>query len=202
MVWDRKFAVHAEEEKVLYNIVRRVKEFLLSPIAYWLADTNIKAEHLSYLGLLMIVPFIFFFSFNPWISFLFLLIHVFLDGLDGSVARIRKEDSESGAFIDMVCDYTFFYAAFVTFIYYGFLEAFAGIIFVIIYMALQGFVSLAIIKRIKLFYVMRPKLLVYLFFLIYLISGLNYMNEFILVMIFYLFISLIFIYNKIRCSLS
>ncbi len=175
---------------------------LLSPIANWLADNNVKAEHLSYIGLLMIVPFVFFFSFNPWISFLFLLIHIFFDGLDGSVARLKKEDSEGGAFIDMVCDYTFFYAAFLTFIYYGFVDAFAGVIFIIIYMALQGFVSLAIIKKIKLFYILRPKLPVYMFFLIYLFSGFNFMNEFIIAVSFYLLISIAFIYNKIKCSLS
>ncbi len=202
MVWDRKFAVHAEEEKAIYNIVRDVKEFLFSPIADWLADNAVKPEHLSYLGLLMVAPFVFFFHFNPWISFFFLLIHVLLDGLDGSVARIQKQDGESGAFIDMVCDYSFFYISFVTFVYYGFVNGFYGLIFTIVYMALQGFVSLGIIKRIKLFYILRPKLLVYMFFLIYLITGLNYMNEFVVLMIIYLTISLFFIFNKIKCSLS
>lgn len=193
--------MHCEEESGVYFFTRGIKELIFRPFMPYLADTRIKPESLSYLGVLVTLPFVYFFAYNPWIALFFLLGQFVFDMLDGALARYLNKQSERGAFIDMVCDYLSFFIVFLTFGYYGMVDYFIGTVFLIVYIVLQAFVSFAVIKGIKLFPVIRAKLFVYLFFLIFLFSGYNFMNEFLIVITAYTFVTDFFIYRKIICSI-
>lgn len=196
-----KFSVHCEEESKVYFFFRSIKEVLVRPILPVLVNVGITPDLLSYIGVISVFPFVYFFSFNPWISLFFLVIHIFLDLLDGSLARYLNISSERGAFIDMVCDYLVFFITISTFCYYDFIDCFIGLVFSIVYLTEQGFISLAVLKGIKLFPVFRAKLFIYFFFVLYLITGFNFMNEVLLISVFYTFIADFFIFRKIICSL-
>ncbi len=67
--------MHCEEESGIYIYLRGIKEIFMRPAATALANTGIKPDMLSYAGVLATVPFVYFFGFNPWIAFIFLLAH-------------------------------------------------------------------------------------------------------------------------------
>ncbi len=121
--------------------------------------------------------------------------------LDGALARYMNIQSERGAFIDMVCDYTSFFVVFLTFGYYGFVDLMMGTVFIIAYMALQAMISMAVMKGVKVFPVIRPKLLVYLAFFVYLVSGYDFVNDVVIFMTFYMIVTDFFVFRKIICSI-
>jgi phosphatidylglycerophosphate synthase len=197
-----KFSIFSESEDSYYYNIRHFREQLLKPIAVFFAQLGFNANFFSAAGILMMLPFIFFFQYNPWISFLFLLLAIFCDNVDGSVARLKNEASEKGAFIDAVADYVVYFFVFFTLFYYSFFNAFWGALHLLNYVVMQFFVSLAAIKKVQVFPVLRSKLLIYLFLLIWLAWGINYFDPLLIFLTVYMLITNLFLFIKIKWSLS
>ncbi len=65
---------------------------------------GIKPDHISFLGVLFLIPVIIFFDSAPIIVIASLLLYVCMDGLDGALARNTGTASQAGALLDIVCD--------------------------------------------------------------------------------------------------
>ena len=190
-----------KDEERFYLWFRRFREPLMSPVVNFFVRAGFRPDTLTYLGLAMMVPYVYFFSFNPWLSFLFLCLQVFFDGLDGPVARQLKKSSAQGAFLDVAADYASYVIIFFTALFFGLLNPFWAAAHVLTYAVMQSFVFFANIKSITIFPVVRPKSLFYLVLFIWLLSGQNYFDPFLVVSSVYLLVSNFFLFIRIKCSL-
>jgi archaetidylinositol phosphate synthase len=104
-------------EKLLLNKLRNLLEPTLTKIGASFASTGLSANFWTALGLAMSVLAAIIYASNafldldwrPWnfaavIGGIFLLVSGFFDIVDGSVARITKQVSKKGAFLDSVFD--------------------------------------------------------------------------------------------------
>lgn len=197
------FHFFSKEEKQPYKHFQTLKDKLLRPFCATLHKYSIKPDLLSYLGFFMVIPFIYFFRFNPWIAFLFLLLNLIFDTMDGPLARYIKKESKWGAFLDhLICDQFSFFAIFLTFLYFGLLNSFWASFYLLNYVLMLAFILYCNNFGIKIFPVVRSKLLIYLAFFIWLLSGNNYFDIFVVFFSVYMVtINSLLIY-KIKCSLS
>ncbi|THV23373.1 CDP-alcohol phosphatidyltransferase family protein [Peteryoungia ipomoeae] len=80
----------------------------LQPVAAFLADRHVKADHLSLLGFLMGLCAFAALAFGAWSTALLLILaNRVLDGLDGAVARLQGP-TERGAYLDIALDMVFY----------------------------------------------------------------------------------------------
>lgn len=190
-----------EDEEKFYMWFRGAREPLVLPIVDFFARLGMKPETLTYIGLAMMVPFVYFFSFHPWIAFPFLLLQMFFDGLDGSLARKLGTSSARGAFLDVTADYVSFVVVFFTCLYFGLLHPFWAAAHVLNYAVMQAFVFFGRTRSIAIFPVIRPKLIFYFVLLVWLVSGQNYFDPFLVVSSVYLMVTNFFLFLRIRWSL-
>lgn len=203
MSYGVKFNLFESGENRIYFFLKKIQEPVLRPAVLYLAKTGIKPASLSYLHFLMVVPFVLVFGFlaNPWLAFIFVLAGLVLDMLDGSLARYLKTDSEQGAFIDVGCDYGFFFILAMTFLYFEVFNQFWGAVYLLNYSILLFLVIIAGLKKIKLFPHLRSKSFFYLLYFIWIISGANFFNQFLILFSVYMIFTNFFIFDRIKCSL-
>jgi phosphatidylglycerophosphate synthase len=95
-------AVCNEREQALMDTFYKYKRFFFYPLLQLFTFLRINANHLSFLQTLLC--FSLFFHLTPVYLALIIFSHVFIDGLDGPLARFQKRDSLTGAFIDVIND--------------------------------------------------------------------------------------------------
>jgi len=91
------------EKKVLEWSRKQRTKFLL-PIGKFLLKLKIRAVYLTIVAFLVGVAAVYFLFRNQMFFFLLGVLHLFLDGLDGVVARASNSDSRLGAHIDNISD--------------------------------------------------------------------------------------------------
>lgn len=195
-------SIFSEEEDVGNKALRRLRDRIFAPVCRFFLQKGITPSMLSYGGLLMVVPFIYFFGFNPWFSFIFLLLNLFLDAVDGPLARLRGHLSVKGAMTDILCDHLSFFIIFLTFLYFGVISPFWAAVYLLNYVLLLTFVVYCRATRVKFFPVIRSKYYFYFTFFVLLLTGHNYFDPFLVLFSVYMVITNIFLFDRIRCSLS
>jgi len=199
---DVGFSIFAEEEDEFFAKWRKWRDGLFKPIVQLLARYGVTAWHLSFVGLIMVVPFIFFFKFNPWLAFFFLLLNVFFDGIDGPLARIKGSVSVSGELTDLACDQLSFLIVFMTFLYYQLVGSFWGALYIVNYFLMLAMVIYCRLNKIRFFPVLRTKYVIYLVFLLWILTGVNFFDTVIVFFTVYMVLTNYFLFQKIRCSLQ
>jgi phosphatidylglycerophosphate synthase len=199
---EKFFSIFGEKDEKAFVQLRKFKDRFYSPFTKFCIDRRISPASVSYLGLLMVIPFVVVFYFNPWIALIFLLLNLFLDGLDGAIARKRLIQSIKGAIIDVTCDYAGFFAVFLTFLYFGLMNHFWGAFYAINYVALLFLIIIARSLRVKIFSIIwRSKYFIYLVYLIWLITGINYFDPVLVFFSIYMVITNYFLIKRIVCSM-
>lgn len=152
----------------------RTKFFL--PISKILIKLGVTADLLSYIGLFILIGFIYFIKTNPIAASIFLLLHVAVDAFDGPLAKARNEAGDSGAFTDIICDHTGMIVVVLGLIYAGLADSLLGIAYIYIYTILIFFMVVRnkINNPIKLAF--RSKYELYLLFGLYAFLGFNFLN--------------------------
>lgn len=82
---------------------RRFRSWLFDPLAGFLIKLKITANHLTTLSLLAGIIALYFLFQAHFLFIIFILLHLFLDGLDGVVARLTKP-SPFGDYYDHIGD--------------------------------------------------------------------------------------------------
>jgi phosphatidylglycerophosphate synthase len=194
--------IFSKEEEGFYFKTREWRDKVLMPVTTFLAHKKITPDLLTYAGLFMMVLFVYCFTFNPWLSFICLLFHFLFDVLDGALSRYLQKENPRGFLLDIASDNLGFFAAFLTFLYFGLMDPFWSAVYLLNYTIL---VFLTIILRslhIHFFPVFRSKYVIYGFFFIWLVSGQNYFNPVIVFFALYMTVSNLFLFHKLRCSIS
>ena len=148
----------------------------LNPIARILVDVGVTANFISIIGFLMIFGFVYFIEINPMMAFIFLVLHVIIDGLDGPVARISKREGNKGAFLDIICDHTGIVVAIGGLIYFDLVNGVIGLAYIYLYTIMIIFTIIRNVMRISSRMVLRTKYFVYILFGIYVFWEINYLD--------------------------
>jgi phosphatidylglycerophosphate synthase len=198
---NNNFSVFSEEEDRYYDKWKNFRDELLKPVCSLMAKYKIPVSAISYAGLLAIFPFIYFFATNPWISFVFLCVNIFMDSLDGPYSRYTHSESLKGAITDTACDHLSFLGVFFTLLYYGLMNYFWATLYILNYFLMLAFVIYCRNKKIKFFPIFRSKSFIYGFFLLMLITGFNMFNPVLVLFSVYMIITNILLFSRVRCSL-
>ncbi len=191
-----------EKEEKVYLAIRHWRDKLLQPFCAVLAKRNVSPDTVSYCSLVMLLFFVYFFSFNPWISFLFLLANLFCDMLDGALARYTHRESLKGDLLDHAIDNVSFYFVMLTFIAFGMVNSFLGAVYLLNHLINVFLMVILNFMKVKYFFIIRSKNVFYLAFLIWLLSGMYLFDPLLVFFAIYLFISNLFLFQKLRWTLS
>lgn len=91
------------EEKI-YKKFQTWRGIVLRPAISLFALLKISPETVSYIGVFLMVGFIFFVNSDQKVAFWFLTAAIIFDSLDGSLARFLKVESDKGKFTDVLMD--------------------------------------------------------------------------------------------------
>jgi len=195
------FSIFSEEEDESFSRWRNVRDKFFKLLIDRLSKYGIQPSHLSFTGLMMVVPLIFFFKFNPWLAFVFLLLNVFFDGIDGPLARSKHISTGRGALTDLACDHLSFLVVFMTFFYYQLMGGFWGALYLVNYFVMLAMVIYCRSMKIRFFPVIRSKYMIYIVFLIWLLTGVNYFDAVIVFFTVYMVLTNFFLFERIRWAL-
>ena len=173
---DEDLNYFSKKEKNAINNIKSRRTKILLPISKSLVKLGFTGDLISYLGFLMIIGFIYYVIKNPIMASVFLLLHVVIDGFDGPVARLRKEDGDSGAFTDILCDHTGMVVVITTLIFVSLVNPLWAIIYVYLYSLMIIFVILRNKLNLPIKVVVRTKYYVYILYAIWALFGINYLT--------------------------
>lgn len=91
------------EEKI-YNQLAQLRTMVFQPLNKILTGLGITADLLSYLAVLLMVVFVLLSQHNLKLGFWVIVARMFVDILDGPLARYQKTASDRGKFVDVLMD--------------------------------------------------------------------------------------------------
>lgn len=189
------------EEDQHYLRIRQWRDKVFRPLCLWLKKFPISPDHLTYAGFLMMIPFVYFFHFHPWLSFLFLMLNLLLDSLDGVFARLTGKTSPKGDFLDHGLDYLSFFIAFLTVQFYGMVDNFWATLYLLNYLIMIFLEVMAKQSNIKIFPTIKTKFGFYGLIFIWLVSGQSFLNPCMVLATVYMMVTNVFLFHRIRWAL-
>ncbi len=196
------FSTFSNAEDSVYERLRDFRDRFWKPVCVFLTHLGVKPDHLSYLNLVMVFGFVYFLIDIPLISFFALLTSVILDSIDGSLARHQKVSSDKGSLLDIGMDHFVLMAVILTLIYTKAMDGFWGAAYAINYLVMIMHVLSMRALRLHVFPVVRSKYYLYLVWALFLFTGLNYLDVFLVFFSIYMFLTNLFLFRTFRCSLS
>lgn len=116
-------------EAVGYKKFAQARNIIFLPLAKALNFLKVTPNMVSYFGVMVMIGFLFTIVRSQGWAVVLLAFSLFLDNLDGVLARYQKIDSDKGKFIDMVCDNVNFTLFIAGLIYGGLLSGVIGLIY-------------------------------------------------------------------------
>ena len=157
---------------------QRVRQTLLLPLAAALDKLRITPDMLSWASVTLGIGFFFVARLRFDIAFWLLVGSVFLDALDGVLARYRRASSSRGSFTDTFCDEAVVALTVGGLAWQGAINAILGIIFVYIYTSLVTFLLIHQLLDVSSQGIIRPsRMLLYAFVGIYYFFGRNWLDD-------------------------
>ena len=148
----------------------------LNFIIILLDKIKLTGDGVSYIGLGLLVGFLYFIISNPIIATIFLFLHVVIDAFDGSLARYQKKDGDAGSMVDMFCDHTGLIIVIGGLMYAGLVNMTLAFIYSYIYTILIILIILRNVIGMPIKIVFRTKYFVYILYGIWAFWGLNYLD--------------------------
>ena len=145
---------------------QNLRAIVLKPLLKMLISLNIDADHLTVLGLVLGCLFYPLYYYARAWAFVFLALHVALDGLDGPLARACNKASRRGSFTDTFCDQLVVGITTMTLMDAGVVAVIPGVIYFFSYTVVVGFAMVRNALSIPYTWLVRPRFVVYLWMLI------------------------------------
>ena len=134
----------------------------LAPLLGWMADLGMRANHVTLLSLAAGIAFCpALLLGHPIVAFVLLGLHVLLDGLDGPLARHRREASSRGSFTDTMADQVVVTLTTLALVQGGWASAWAGGLYVFLYAIVVGFALVRNAMLAPYSWLFRPRFLVF-----------------------------------------
>jgi len=139
---------------------QRLRSRLLDPLLATLTRNRIVPDQVTLASLvlgLMFVPL--WITGLHWRALLAIFLHVFLDGLDGPLARYQKIDSQKGSFTDSFCDQVIVTAVTITLMSAPnpMIGIWAGSLFMVLYVGVMAIAMVRNALRTPHFWLIRPR---------------------------------------------
>ncbi|HLZ58577.1 MAG TPA: CDP-alcohol phosphatidyltransferase family protein [Ktedonosporobacter sp.] len=150
-------SIYSEEEERVLGPWQKIRQRLLSPIAFLLLRLGISPDTLSFASVAFGIGFCLLARSNFTLAFWLLVLSVICDGLDGVEARLNNaENTARGSFTDMFCD-----QAVVAFTVAGMawrqaIHPVLAILFVYVYTAIVLFLVLHRLLQVSSRWIIRP----------------------------------------------
>ena len=160
-----------------YETCKAWRDKFFYPLSCLIAKTGITPNQISLFGLVILFGFVYYIDTNLKLSLLFLVVHLLLDGLDGAVARLTKQDNTAGEVMDTFVDYTGMFIIVWTLGLYGYVDPSLGLLYVFLYVVMICLVIIRYLLRIKPRFVLRTKYIVYALFAWLVFTSQNYLND-------------------------
>ena len=160
-----------------YEATKAWRDKLFCPLSRILVKFGVTPNQISIFGLLVLIGFIYYIDTNLKLSMMFLIIHLLLDGLDGAVARLIKNDCTAGEIMDTFVDYTGMFIIIWTLGLYSYLDPNLGLLYVFLYLMMVGLMIVRYLLKIKPKFVVRSKYILYALFAWLVFTGQNYLND-------------------------
>lgn len=172
-------------EEDVYLKIRNIKDIITYPIIRVLAGMGVHPDLLTYLGVLSMLGFIYFVDHDPLSACACLAATLVMDSLDGALARYLHIDSDRGKFVDIFADNLNFTLFVIGLLYASLIDGVTAVLFT--YFMLLTRVLLIFRKNVgqKSDWIIRPAagtVIVlsigpsYFLFLVYALTGINYLE--------------------------
>ncbi len=134
---------------------------------------HIKPDAISYTGLALLTGVVVWFVSHPHRAFLFILLYVVFDGIDGAYARYLNRPTQAGAFTDVVVDQLGMIVIMLGFIHYDMVDGQIGAYYIVVYVVMIAFSVIQNAQGIPMQYIFRSKYIVYGMYMVWAFTGLN-----------------------------
>ncbi len=172
-------SIYSDEEVLVLGPWQKMRQRLLSPIAFVLSRLGISADMLSYISVLFGLGFCLLAPFQFEVAFWLLVACVVCDGLDGVEARLTHTNTACGSLTDVCCDAAVVGLSVAGLAWKGLIYPALAVLFVYSYTALAMFLVLHRLLRVSSVGIIRPSRMVffavlalYFFFHVNLLNGL------------------------------
>lgn len=196
------FSTFSQAEDSVYGRFQHERDKFFAPLCGFLAKAGIRSDHLSYLNLVLAGLFVFFIASNVYFSVAALLAGVFVDSIDGCLARFQKTAGERGALLDIAADHAFFFIVVLTLVYFRTVDGFWGAAYVLNYLLMIVLVMAMRARNLHVFPIVRSKYYFYLLWIFFVFTGLNYLDVLMVFFSIYMILTNLFLFHNYRCSLS
>lgn len=146
------------------------RHLLFLPLLKLFLKWGITPNHLTCLSFLCGLSFCFTYGLNWYlakpIAFCLLGLHVLLDGIDGPLARLAGTAGNRGSFTDTTSDQLIVAFTTMTMIHYGAIGVITGTLYLLFYTIVVVFAMIRSSLAIPYSWLIRPRLIVYAWFLI------------------------------------
>ena len=153
-------SIYSEDEELLLGPWQRIRQRILSPIAFVLSRLGITPDMLSFASVGLGIGFFVLAPFQFTVAFWLLVASIIFDGLDGVEARMIGTNTERGAFTDMFCDGLVVAFSVAGMAWKGTIHPVLAILFVYVYTALVTFLVIHRLLRVTSHWIVRPSRMV------------------------------------------
>ena len=162
-----KVTCYSEGESGFMRQSQSIRGRCLNPILIVLARLGVTANHLTLLSLIAGLAFCPVFLWGSKLAALGLLLaHVFLDGLDGPLARMTGKASNRGSFADTMADQVVVAFTTVTMIHAKLAGVWPGGLYVFFYTMVVIFAMVRNAMAIPYSWLVRPRFFIYAWFVV------------------------------------
>ena len=158
---EQKITCYSEKEQKMMDRSQDIRGKLFSPLISVLISLGVKPNHLTFLSLLAGIGFFLLFPYSRIGALFLLAFHVFLDGLDGPLARKTGRASNQGSFTDTTADQIVVALSTLSLIYYGYLNIIPGGLYIFLYTMVVIFAMVRSSLMIPYSWVVRPRFYVF-----------------------------------------
>jgi phosphatidylglycerophosphate synthase len=153
-------SIYSEDEALVLGPWQRLRQRILTPIAFVLSRLGISPDMLSFASVGLGIGFCVLAPFQFTIAFWLLVASIFCDGLDGVEARLTGTNTVHGAFTDMFCDQLVVAFSVAGMAWKGTIHPVLAILFVFVYTALVSFLVMHSLLRVTSHWIIRPSRMV------------------------------------------
>lgn len=146
--------------------------------------------------------FVYFVVSHPLIAVCFLIFHLFLDALDGPLARISGNDNDSWAFTDILCDHTWLFVVVVALVWSHLVHPVVALIYMYVYTLLVVFLTVRNTIHMPINATVRPTYPIYLLYFLFAVWHINYLDLWLSIWTFLMIPSLVSSYFTIKLYLK
>lgn len=154
-------SIYSDEEALVLGPWQKMRQRLLSPVAYVLSRLHISANMLSYTSVLLGLGFCLLAPFEFEIAFWLLVASAVCDGLDGVEARFTNTNTTRGSFTDVFCDVAVVALVAAGLAWTGLIHPALAVLFIYSYTALALFLVLHRMLSVSSVGILRPSRMVF-----------------------------------------